>query len=357
LSPEQLADPAGQAAQYRIPLLNQVTVLGDPPEEARKRTVRWASRFLLDAQEKLVAGARQDQAALDQWRTVVGEGKAEFDRRYRREFLTGEKFRRFDEALVRLLELLELPGAGQVVSNVLRIIRTPYRLLRGLVVKAMTRPEAPSMPEQPVMEEALSGWLDLLRKEAARRVKSHPLWAYIDRGFASGLADMTRQRFQEGLSTFRVGLADEVDHTARAIYEDLEKNPGALNVLRGGKLTLDVAAIVAAVATGGAHWALDVILVPVAASVSHQLVELVGKQYVDGQREHARDRQQALVSEHLSGPLAQWLGEWPATGGSAFEQMGKVLARIPDAVRKLDQAVAEKTAAPSQAPGGVGNIG
>ena len=40
----------------------------------------------------------------------------------------------------------------------------------------MTRPEAPALPEQPVLQEALTGWLDLLHKEAARRADSHPLW-------------------------------------------------------------------------------------------------------------------------------------------------------------------------------------
>ena len=97
---------------------------------------------------------------------------------------TSEKFRGFDEALVRLLELLELPGVGQVGQQGALRVRDPYRLLRGLLGKALTRPDAPSLPEQPVLEEALAGWLDLLRKEAARRKRTHPLWAHIDQGFA-----------------------------------------------------------------------------------------------------------------------------------------------------------------------------
>ena len=39
LTAAQLADPARQAARYRIPLLNQVAVLGMPPTDARRRTV------------------------------------------------------------------------------------------------------------------------------------------------------------------------------------------------------------------------------------------------------------------------------------------------------------------------------
>src|SRR5205807_8462102 len=40
LTPEQLSDPMRQAARYRIALLNQVAVLGDPPAAARIRAVR-----------------------------------------------------------------------------------------------------------------------------------------------------------------------------------------------------------------------------------------------------------------------------------------------------------------------------
>jgi hypothetical protein len=339
LTPAQLADPARLAGPFRVPLLNQVAVLGESPRAARARTVRWAMNYLLNAHERLLNVARQDLTALQEWRGVVEGGKAEFDRRYRREYLTSEKFRRFDEALVRLMDLLELPGVGRAVSNALWVARTPYRLIKGLAVKALQRPEVPSLPEQPVLEEALSGWLDLLRKESARRAGNHPLWAHIEEGFNAGLADAARERFQEGYRSFRLGLAEEVDQTARAIYEDLEKNPAILNTLRGGKFTFDVAAVVAAVVTGGAHWPLDFLLVPVAASMTHQLVELLGRQYVDSQREQTRNRQQALVAQCLSEPLAEWLIQWPATGGSAYERLHLALRRIPSAVRQLDARV------------------
>src|SRR6266851_2478745 len=44
LTREQLADPARQATRYRIPLLNQVAVLGNPVAAARRRSVVGATR-------------------------------------------------------------------------------------------------------------------------------------------------------------------------------------------------------------------------------------------------------------------------------------------------------------------------
>jgi hypothetical protein len=345
LAPGLLADPARQAGRYRIPLLNQVAVLGEPPAAARRRSIRTATNYLIAAQDHLLNVARNDLAALHDWRNLVLGGQVEFDNRYRREYLTTEKFHRFDEALVRLLELLELPGIGRVLSGALWVVRTPYRLAKGLFAKAVKRPDTPSMPERPVLETALTGWLNLLRKEAARRADTHSVWAHIDKGFAGGLVDQARERFEQGFKGFQQGLADEVDRTARAIYEELEQSPMALNTLRGTKFTLEMGAIVGTLVAGGINW-FDLVLVPLAASVTHQLVELLGKQYVDNQREQARARQQALVTQYISGPLAEWLAHWPTTGGSAYERLQLALKRIPAGVRQLDAAVTEALKGP-----------
>ncbi len=340
LSKAELADPARMAARFRIPLLNQVAVLGRPAATARLRSVQGASHYLSGMEAHLLAVAQNDLAALKEWRDVVQAGRVEFDLRYRREYLTGSKFQHFDEALVRMIDLLDLPGVGKVVSSALWVVRTPYRLVKGLLVKALARPEAPPLPEKPILEQALAGWLDLLRKEAARHGDGHPLWTYVEKGFDSKLVPGAQERFEQGFRGYQLGSASDVDNTARAIYEELEQRPVLLNTLRGSKLALDVAAIAGAVAGAGlAHWPLDFILVPLAAAVTQQLVELLGSQYVDHQRELARQRQQALMAQHLSGPLEEWLAEWPATGGSDLERLQLALRRLPESIRELHEVV------------------
>ena len=81
---------------------------------------------------------------------------------------------------------------------------------------------------------------------------------------------------------------------------------------------------------------------PLAASVTQQLVEWLGAQYVETQREATRERQMALEQQHVSGPLAEWLIQWPATGGSNFERLQQALKRIPPGVQQLNQAVTQK---------------
>jgi hypothetical protein len=338
LSAQELADPARAAARYRVPLLNQVAVLGHPPGAARRRTVAGAVSFLVRQQDNFLGVARQDLEALKSWSGLVNAGRAEFEGRYVREYLNSEKFRGFDDALVRLMDLLELPGLGKVLSGTLWVLRTPYRLLKSLLGKAVSRPEAAGRPERPVLDEALAGWIDLLRKEAARRSGEHPLWAHVAQGFHGDLAERTREQFAQDYRGFQAGLAAEVDRTARSIYEQLEQHPGTLNTLRGGKFALDVAAVAGTLAAGGINWH-DFILVPLVASLTHQLVELLGRQVVDAQREATRQRQKALLQQHVSVPLAEWLTEWPARSGSSFERLQLALRRIPEAIRELDGRV------------------
>src|SRR5207249_559099 len=112
-----------------------------------------------------------------------------------------------------------------------------------------SRPASASVPEEQALREALAAWLDALRREALERAPSHSLWAHIQKGFETGVADLAKERFELGFRGFQTGLANEVDRTARAIFEDLQRKPFLLNTLRGTKLTLDTAGIAGALAT------------------------------------------------------------------------------------------------------------
>ena len=346
LTHAQLADPSRNAPTYRVPILNQILVLGEPNLGARQRTVRSATSYLVSCQQHLVSVARDDLLALDGWRQLVREGQNEFEARYRREFLTGERFHRFDEALIRLLELLELPGIGRVASIAMDVLRWPWTWGKKLFEGAFSRPEATAMPEREVLDAGLSGWIDHLRKESLKKANNHPLWQHVQQGFNTGLDATIKERFGEAVRGFQLSLGDEVERTARAIYEDLEKNPVALTAFRSAKFGLEITTMLgsfgAILYTGGL--ALPFILgsaiaVPIAASVIQMLTELFGRQYVEFHREQIRQRQETLVAQHISGPLTDWLASWPSTGGSTYDRLQQVLKRFPENLKQLESAI------------------
>ncbi len=337
LAPGDLADPTGKAAKYRIALLNQVMVLGDPPLAARQRTVGLAIKCLIAACSELLEVARQDLEAIDAWRAAVRAGRAEFEARYRREYLSSERFGRFDLAREHLLDLLELPGAGRIVSGLFWLARAPYRLVRSAIT-GMNRPESVYLPEQEVLVAAFRAWLDQLRSEALQRAGQHAVWKHLAKGFEGPLTQEAHDRFAQLARQFERGQAETLQGAPRSVYEGLESNPTLLNTLRSGKLALDASAIGAALWIANFSW-WSLLAVPLAASFTHSVVEMIGSQVVEHKREQVRSRQQKQMSQSLATPLADWLCHWPVTGGSTYERLQLALQRIPSAFRQMEDAL------------------
>jgi hypothetical protein len=277
MPPAERNDPSGAGAKHRAALLNQILVQCETDTATRRRTVANAASYLSTAGEGLLDVARRDLAEFDNWKGVVAAGRADFEERYRREFLSGEQFRRFDRYRERLVELIELPGAGKVVSGVFWALRLPYRWARDYITGLVVRPDTLNLSEQNVLVGALNGWLDGLQAEALKRAGSHPVWKQIAHGFDAGLISQARDRFAHEFRTFELKETDELERAGREMVDRLEKNPTLLYTLRAGKLAADATAVAAVVYfTWPPSWSL-ILLLPIAVSVSHQVTELIAR--------------------------------------------------------------------------------
>jgi hypothetical protein len=340
------SDPSGKGAAYRAPLINQLLVLCPSPEEARSRTVKNALKYLETAGDGLLDVARRDITELDTWRSLVQTGRTNFEQRYRSEFLAGETFRRFDRTQEQVLEMLELTGPGKYVSATLAVMRLPYKYAREFFLKAVARPPIVSQPESVVCNTALAAWLDGLQADCLRRGGTHPVWKQLTQGFDSGLKLQAQDRFAQVFRSFELRETDELDQAAKEVPEQLTNNETLLIVGRVGTVGLDAVALGATLYFTWLPSIPQLLLLPVAVSASRQLVELGVKAWVDRGRNRIRNHREALVNEHLSGPLSNWLAEWPTSGGSSLEKLQLVLRRVPLNIREL----AKQFETPSQEP-------
>lgn len=332
-------DPAKAGAKHRVQLLNQILVLCPSAKEARDRTVRNAVKYLETSADSLLEVARKDLAEFDAWKAAVATGKRTFQDRYRNEYLVGEPFRRFDRTKQQLLEMLEPPGAGQYAGRALSILRFPFTYGRDFLVGLGHRSEMTNLPEKTVLANALNGWLEQLQAESLRRAESHSVWKEAVRAFDSGLKQQATDRFQVMSRQFELKEGDELEHAGRALVEKLNANPGLLNGVRYGKIAVDVAAIAAVVWwTWVPQW-YHILLIPVAVALSHTLAELVIRWRVESIRSAARAKRESLLDEQLAAPLATWLDEVPATGGSSLERLQLVLRRVPENLEAVSASV------------------
>jgi 50S ribosome-binding GTPase len=338
------ADPAGAGAKHRISLLNQVLVQCESDTATRARTVTNAARNLSSASAGLLEVARRDLAEYDAWKSCVAAGKLEFEERYRKEYLSGERFQRFDRHREELMNLLELPGAGRVLGGMIWLLRTPYRWTRDYVAGLIARPEVFNLSEPAVLNAALNGWLDRLHAEALRRAPTHALWKSIAARFETELAPQARQRFEQDRRGFELKETDELEQSGKALVEGLETNALLLYTLRIGKFALDVAVIVAIlIQTWLPSW-YHVLLIFVAVSMTHQVTELIVRGVVEAARARVRKEREALMRSSLTTTLGAWLAEWPASGGSAIEKLQQVLRRVPETIQQLEERVRNKVA-------------
>jgi hypothetical protein len=295
----------------------------------------------------LLEVARRDLAEFDAWKTSVAAGRADFEERYRKEYLSGERFRRFDRYREEMVDLLELPGAGRVLGGATWLLRTPYRWSRDYVAGLIVRPEVLNLPEPAVLAAGLTGWLDRLQAEALRRAPAHPLWKQIAARFETELAPQARERFEVDRRAFELKETDELEQAGKALIDGLQKNPIFLNTLRIGKFALDLFVIgLILYLTWVPSW-YHLLLVFIGVSVTHQISELVVRGVVESARTRVRNQRESLVRSILTDPLAAWLSEWPATGGSAIEKLQQVLRRVPETIRVLEERVAAKLGKPA----------
>jgi hypothetical protein len=352
---EERRDPLGAGAKYRIPLLNQILVQCESNETARARTVTNAAKYLATAGDGLLDVAKRDLAELDAWKAAVFAGKAAFEDRYRREFLSGERFRRFDAYSERLTDLMELPGAGRVIGGLFWALRAPYRWTRDYVFGLLSRPDTLNLSEQTVLHDALKGWLDSLQAEALRKSGAHPLWKQIAVRFDSEVAPQARDHFATEFRAFELKESEDLEAAGKALVAGVENKPALLYTLRGGKFAADLAVIGGVIYlawAGGSAWYL--LLAPLGVSATHQFAELVTRGVAEGARHRVRSHREQLVTTSLTAPLAAWLAAWPTTGGTSFEKLQQVLRRVPDLIRQMEERVSAKVKAmQSQQLGGL----
>ncbi|QEL18054.1 GTPase domain-containing protein [Limnoglobus roseus] len=335
LNEAERTDPGKAGAKYRVPLLNQILALCPSPKEVRERTVRNAVKYLETSAAGLLEVARKDLTELEAWSATVAGGRRTFEERYRKEYLVGEPFRRFDRTRQQLIDMLRLPGPARYADQAFAILRTPFTYARDFVVKLGGPVEVPNLPEQTVLTNAMTGWIEAIQAESLRRTGTHSIWKEVARSFDSGLKQQAMDRFQVVARQFELKEGDELEQAGRSLTESLQAHPGTLGALRFGMLGVDVAAVVTALwLTWPPEW-YHLLLLPVAAAVGHTAAELAIRLRVDAARSSARAKREALLSEVVTKPMARWLEDLPASGGSSVERLQLALRRVPEAVREL----------------------
>jgi len=224
-----------------------------------------------------------EQNAIVQWDERVDAAVEQFLAAYKRDYLEHpQRYDAFRRASVTLLELLELPVVGGIVTRTRQVVTWPVRRLLAAGRTWTTRRQAPPRDsvhslsaEASVLLDAVETMLAALRRDVARRCtqggQAGAVWQALDARLESQ-AEHLRETFEAGIRAHHEATSREIRAAAHALYDQLQKRPARLTALRGARATIDVGSIVLAVKSGGLA-PIDALWAPATLAFTSLLVE------------------------------------------------------------------------------------
>jgi hypothetical protein len=288
------------------------------PSRLRHQTVQGALAFLDTSLADILQPARHETSLIAAWHTQVTLLQQHCMAWYRQHYLYDE--RRYDSfrlALIRLLDLLDIPGINRVTRLVRQVITTPVRWGWALAKHLVTPTQGtPPRSEVVVLQEGIETAGKTLHLFLLERQDDAPLWGQLQTRFATSfpaLLEDVRLKMQ----AHEQAMAQAIDAAARRIYERLQESPTQLHALRGGKLAMEITATLAAVKSGGLAPD-DLLYGSLAYAGMQAVVELLGERYVHTVKQDLQDTQESavagLVRDTLVTPLIE-LATAPDTCG------------------------------------------
>jgi hypothetical protein len=288
------------------------------------------------------APLRGELAALDLWQASVRAGLEEARSDYRRDCFDNPRYSyALQRAVVRLLELLEIPGIAAALSRVRSVLTWPARKLRGVLGSKLSLGVKDPDQEQKILLAGIAHLLLDLQREAGEQL---PLGSDLNRLWWRGLLNQLLQRHDElesdsqaAIEAYLQEFALEIERASQRLYKHLQQHPTTLNGLRAARVTTDAAAVVVALKTGGIGIN-DLLLTPALLAVTSLLAEgAVGGYMKQVEAELKIVQMQLLDAELFNGLLLQKLSDLPTELATdcRFGISGQELGRI-DALLEED---------------------
>ncbi len=242
---------------------------------------------------------RAEINAAEQWRHMVDQCIAQALEEYQRDYLNHPHYYdTFQDALVELLNLLEIPGLSRVLGTTRRIVTWPVRQLINLGRKNTLDGVS---HEVTLLEQLATHVLIQLSEKILEKIETDTL----NREWWQDAASVLRQqknklqgRFAQEAEKYHEQFQQDVEQTAKRLYRELEQHPMLLNTLRTTRATTDATALAAAIYGGGIGLH-DLVLTPAMLSITSLLAESAVSSFMSKQEAELKRHQLQTVKQRL----------------------------------------------------------
>ncbi len=206
------------------------------------------------------------------WQALVDQNIEQIIQEYQRDFLEHPYYYdTFQNALIELLNLLEIPGISRILTKTRRVLTWPLRKLMGIGRKSVSA----DSQEEVLLNQLGDHLLILLADQLLEKIDGDPK----QNKWWNDCYCLLRQQRNEILDSYQIAVENysnyfqqDVDATANKLYNKLDEHPFILNSLRATRISTDAAAMALVIATGGIgiH---DLVITPAMLSVTSLLTE------------------------------------------------------------------------------------
>ena len=272
---------------------------------------------------------RSEIRAVNKWHEEVNQRVQEALTDYQEQYLNHSvHYDVFNQVVLRLLELLEIPGLGKPLTKLRKALTWPVRAVLGTIRqnKEISKETSEAAIIGDTVEHALLSLHTISARYAAEQDQGGHWWVELNRAYRSEV-DAIRQRFPSAIDRYQQNFSPEIEKAADSIYTRLQDNPVVLNTLRATRLSADIAAVVVAIKTGTMGVS-EALLTPAMLSVTSTLTEGAVGTYVGNVRNQLKDHQYSMVQHLLRQEIATPLLDLDLESDTLFRVEEKNLRRI-----------------------------
>ncbi len=252
-----------------------------------------------------------EHEALKLWEQLVDKQVEQAVEDYQRDYLNHPHYYdTFQNALIELLNLLEVPGISRVLTKTRRALTWPVRKMVQLG-KELTVPKS---QEQDLLnqigEHLVISLADQLLEKIDSDTKQHKWWK-DNYCILRQKKELILNEYQQSVDNYCISFQQDVDATANRLYNKLSEQPVVLNSLRATRLSTDAAAMALMITTGGigVH---DLVITPAMLSMTSLLAESAVGSYMGTVEAELKQLQLETVKNDLFvASLKQSLYELP----------------------------------------------
>ena len=280
----------------------------------RKNQEQLAKQFIQKHWDEWLAPIKAEQAAEAHWMTIIESVIEEGGASYQRDYLDHpHHYDTFQNALARLLTLLEVPGIAKVLGKSRRILTWPMRKLFS-TARSKKQGAYPSTQETIVLQQIAEHLLLQIGDKVLNQIDpaqgKDSWWKLINQQLRLDKPLMLQQ-FEQKTLEYHEDFKQEIDETAQGLYRKLEEHPAILNSLRATRVTADAAMLVLVLQAGGIGLH-DLLIAPAMLSLTAYLAESAVGSYLHKAEQQLKQRQlKAVQQQLLEAVLQQALKQLP----------------------------------------------